>query len=606
MKKLILAFLILGGGGAGAYYQFVYKKPVEKPQVQRAPITQGDIIEQVSATGQLEPWKRVDVGSQVSGVVMKMHVDFNDVVRKDQLLAELDPTLLNVQVEIQKANIDRQLSEIANQKVGLEDLRVQLARARQLTAAGLQNQAQLEQSELAVKNREAQINSAEKQLVQTKAALAQAELNVSYTKIISPIDGVVLERKVDVGQAVQSSMTVAQFFVLVTPLQQLRLTAGVDEADIGRVRAGMPVEFTVETYGQAKFHGEVSAVRMNATNQNNVVTYPVWIKVENENLRLRPSLTATAKIIISRATNVVRIPNQAFRFRPNADIYTALGLEAPAAGRGRRLGGAGDDKETNGASKAGAPPAGATGQPAAGQPGQPGASTQAQAGGGQAGSGQTRTPGSGGTQGARTDRGDRQSGKSGQGFGAQSGMPNLTPEQMQAMRERFARGGGGSTGRGGTGSGRGGGGQAGQNQGGRGGGGGRNAQPGPPVTVKEGQKIDDFFEPVPRLISRNSVWTYTEGQNGQPGVLKEYNVQLGVTDGTFSELVSGDIKVGDQLVTSVTLPRPAAPTMGANPFGQPQRGGGPGGGGFTPAGPGGGGNPGGGGGGHGGGGRGGN
>ena len=599
MKKLILAFVILGGGGAAAYYQFVYKKPVEKPQVQRAPITQGDIVEQVSATGQLEPWKRVDVGSQVSGVVMRMHVDFNDVVKQGQLMAEIDPQLLQVQVDIQKANVQRQQSDIANQKVGLEDLKVQLARARQLTEKGLQNQAQLEQAELAVKNREAQINSSEKQLVQTGAALAQAELNVSYTKIISPIDGVVLERKVDVGQTVQSSMNVAQFFVLVTPLQQLRLTAGVDEADIGRVRAGMPVEFTVETYGQAKFFGEVDAVRMNATNQNNVVTYPVWIRVENQDLRLRPSLTATAKIIISRATNVVRVPNQAFRFRPNADIYTALGLEPPAAGRGRRLGGAGDDKETNGASKAGAPPAGDKGQPAAGQPaaGQPDAGKQAQAGRGQGGGDQTRTPGGGGAQGARTDRGDRQSGRSGQGFGAQSGMPNLTPEQLQAMRERFARGGGGGRGGGGQGGG--------QNQSGRGGGG-RGAQAGPPVAVKEGQKIDDFFQPVPRLISRNSVWTYTEGQNGQPGVLKEFNVQLGVTDGTFSELVSGDIKVGDQLVTSVTLPRPAAPAMGANPFGQPQRGGGPGG--FTPAGPGGGGggNPGGGRGGGGGGGRGGN
>lgn len=600
MKKLILAFLILGGGGAAAYYQFVYKKPVEKPQVQRAPVTQGDIVEQVSATGQLEPWKRVDVGSQVSGVVMRMHVDFNDVVKAGQLMAEIDPTLLQVQVDIQRANVQRQESDIANQRVGLEDLKVQLARARQLTEKGLQNQAQLEQAELAVKNREAQINSSEKQLVQTKAALAQAELNVSYTKIISPIDGVVLERKVDVGQTVQSSMNVAQFFVLVTPLQQLRLTAGVDEADIGRVRAGMPVEFTVETYGQAKFFGEVDAVRMNATNQNNVVTYPVWIKVENQDLRLRPSLTATAKIIISRATNVVRIPNQAFRFRPNTDIYTALGLEPPAAGRGRRLTGPGDDKETNGAGKAGAPPAGDKGQPAAGQPGQPGANTQAQAG---RGGDQTRTPGSGGTPGARTDRGDRTSGRSGQGFGAQSGMANLTPEQLQAMRERFARGGG--AGRGGGGSGRGGG-QAGQAGGGRGGGGGRNAQAGPPVEVKEGQKIDDFFQPVPRLISRNSVWTYEEGQNGKPGTLKEINVQLGVTDNTFSELVSGDVKVGDQLVTSVTLPRPAAPTMGSNPFGQPQRGGPGGGPGFGPAAPGGGGNPGGGGRGGGGGGRGGN
>jgi HlyD family secretion protein len=554
MKKLILAFVLLGGGGAYAYYHFVVNKPAEKPQVQRAPVTQGDIIEQVSATGQLEPWKRVDVGSQVSGVVMKMHVDFNHVVKQGQLLAEIDPQILQVQVDIQKANVERQMSDIANQKVGLEDLKVQLARARQLTEKGLQNQAQLEQAELAVKNREAQITSQEKQLVQTRAALAQAELNVSYTKIVSPIDGVVLERKVDVGQTVQSSMTVASFFVLVTPLDQLRLTAGVDEADIGRVRAGMPVEFQVETYGQARFYGEVDAVRMNATNQNNVVTYPVWIKVDNKDLRLRPSLTASARIIISRATNVVRIPNQAFRFRPNADIYTALGLEPPAAGRGRRLPGAGE--ETNG-TKAGAPPAGAPGQPATGQPG---AATPAQAGrGGQAGG--DRQPGQGG-QSQRADRGDRQAG-GGRGFGAQSGMSNLTPEQLQAMRERFGRGG----------SGRGGGGasQTAQNQG-RGGGRG-GGQPGTPVEVREGQKIDDFFTPVPRTISRNAVWTFEEGQNGKPGVLKEIQVQLGVTDGTFSELVSGDVKVGDQLVTSVTLPRPTTPAMGTNPFGgQPQRG----------------------------------
>jgi HlyD family secretion protein len=353
----------------------------------------------------------------------------------------------------------------------------------------------------------------------------------------------------------------------------------------------MPVEFTVETYGQAKFHGEVDAVRMNATNQNNVVTYPVWIKVDNPDLRLRPSLTATAKIIISRATNVVRIPNQAFRFRPNTDIYTALGLEPPAAGRGRRLTGPGE--ETNG-TKAGAPPAGTPGQPAAGQQGAP---TQAQAGG-DGKSGGDRQPGQGG-QSPRADRGDRQAG-GGRGFGAQSGMSNLTPEQLQAMRERFGRGG---SGRGGSGrSGGGGAGQNAQNQGrdgGRGGG-----QPAPSVEVKEGQKIDEFFLPVPRTISRNAVWTFAEGQDGKPGVLREIQVQLGVTDGTFSELVSGDVKVGDQLVTSVTLPRPTTPTMGTNPFGgQPQRGGGPG---FGPASPGGGGGDRGGGRGGGGGGRGGN
>jgi len=559
MKKLLLAFVILAGGGGYAYYYFVINKPVEKPQVSRAPVTQGDIVEQVSATGQLEPWRRVDVGSQVSGVVQKMHVDFNDIVKEGQILAEIDPTLLQVQVQIQDANIERQKSDIANQRVGLEDLRVQLARAKQLTASGLQNQQQLESAELAVKNREAQIYSAEKSLVSAEANLQQAKLNLSYTKIKSPIDGVVLDRKVDVGQTVQSSMTVASFFVLTAPLQQLRLTAGVDEADIGRVRAGMPVEFLVETYGQQVFHGTVDAVRLNATMANNVVTYPVWIKVDNPDLRLRPSLTASAKIIISRATNVVRIPNQAFRFRPNADIYKALGLEPPAPGRGRRLGGPGDD--TNGAKAT--PPAGAPGAT-----GQPGAATQqAQAGGKDAGKGQdARAEGQSGRGGDRTAG----TGSSGRGFGAQSGMANLTPEQLQAMRDKFGQPGG--RGGGNSRTGRGGGQGAGGTQG-RGGGGRGNQPAGPPVETKEGEKIDAYFSPVPRAESRNSIWTYEDGQAGQPGVLKEIQVRLGVTDGTFSELVSGDVKLGDQLVTAVVLPRPTTPTMGTNPFGgQPQRG----------------------------------
>jgi hypothetical protein len=170
---------------------------------------------------------------------------------------------------------------------------------------------------------------------------------------------------------------------------------------------------------------------------------------------------------------------------------------------------------------------------------------------------------------------------------------------MQAMRDRFAQQGGRTGGRGG-GGGRGGQAQGGETQmQGRGGGGGRGAQtpPATPASTRPGQKIDEFFQPVPRAESRNSVWTFEEGQEGKPGVLKEIQVRLGVTDGTFSELIQGDVKVGDQLVTSVILPRPAAPTMGSNPFGQPQRGQ-PGMGGMQPGG----GNPGGGGGGRGGGG----
>src|SRR5262249_12675600 len=153
-----------------------------------------------------------------------------------------------------------------------------------------------------------------------------------------PVDGVIVNRLVDKGQAVSASMNVAQFFTIATDLTSLKLTAGVDEADIGKVRSGMPVNFTVESYGQQVFGGSVDTVRLNATTNQNVVTYPVWITVPNRDLKLRPSMTATVKIVISTAESALRIPNGALRFKPNTEIWTALGLTPPTPGQGGRVG----------------------------------------------------------------------------------------------------------------------------------------------------------------------------------------------------------------------------------------------------------------------------
>jgi HlyD family secretion protein len=236
-----------------------------------------------------------------------------------------------VQVEVQQANVARQQGDIAQQEVQLESDRTNLDRARALAAQGLISPQQLETSELQVKTREAAVNAAKKQLVQAEANLHQAELNVSYTIIRSPVDGVVVDRKVDVGQSVQASMTTPQFFTIATDLTTLTLTAAVDESDIGLIRRGMPVTFTVDAYGQRAFAGTVEAVRLNAQTANNVVTYPVWITVKNPELTLRPSMTANLKIIVDEARDVLRVPNQALRFRPTSDVYAWLGLPAPAA-----------------------------------------------------------------------------------------------------------------------------------------------------------------------------------------------------------------------------------------------------------------------------------
>lgn len=593
MKKLVTFLILIAAAGGAAFYYFKYGKTVEKPQVIQATVSRGDIIEVVSATGTLEPWRRVDVGSQVSGVVQELYVDYNSIVSAGQVLAKIDPTLLQVQVDIQKANIERQKMDIENQKVQLEDLKVQLARTQALFDKQLQNQQQLDAARLAVKNREAQIGSAQKQMVQAEANLNQAELNVSYTTIKSPIDGVVVERRVDRGQTVQASMTAPSFFILSTDLRTLRLSAGIDEADIGRIEVGQKVMFRVDAYGGQEFEGTVDTVRLNASNQNNVVTYPVWIRVPNPELKLRPAMTAQLRVIIQTAPNVVRVPNAALRFRPNNDIYTALGLEPPAAGRGRSLA-AEINGDVNGGGRAGGAPA--AGREGGGQQqGSPQPQQGAQPGGGSQ-QGRERTQG-GGSQG-----GNRQPGQAGQnrqggrGFGGQSGMANLTPEQIQQFREKFRQSGGG---RGGTG--RGGGGRGGQTgEGGRGGQAGRanaaqNATA-PQVELKA-DKIDELFAPVSRPEQRASVYTWNPTKN--PPELKQVNIRLGVTDGTFSELLSGDIQVDQQVVTGVILPQAQRPNQpGQSIFGGPQRGG-PGG--MTPGDRGGGG-PGGGGGGRGGGG----
>jgi HlyD family secretion protein len=328
---MVIVLTLLAGAGAYAYYK--HGQPAAKATVTEVALTRGSIVHAVQSSGTLEPLRNVQVGSQVSGVVKALHADFNSIVRKGQVIAELDASLLQVQVEVQQANIERQEGEIAQQEVQLQQDQMNLTRARTLFDRGLVSAQQLEAAELQVSSRQASIEAARKQLVQAKASLHQAELNVSYCTIRSPVDGVVVDRHVDIGQAVQASMTAPQFFTIATDVTTLRLSALVDEADIGLIRRGMPVTFTVDAYAQESFSGTVDAVRLDAQTTNNVVTYPVWITVGNADLRLLPSMTANLRIVVDQAEDVVRVPNQALRFRPTSDVYTWLGAPAPAGGR---------------------------------------------------------------------------------------------------------------------------------------------------------------------------------------------------------------------------------------------------------------------------------
>jgi HlyD family secretion protein len=328
VKKLV-TFLIVGAAAVAAFSASQRRAPVEPAKVVRTPVSYGPVVETVQAIGYLEPLRRVNVGSQVSGTITALYADYNSVVKQGQLLAEIDPAKYEVQVEIQQASIERMRNDLATQAMQLDDLRRQFDRTRQLHERELLTDQQFESAELAIKNRESQMESSRKQLVQAEANLEAARLNLSYTKIYAPIDGVVIQRRVMVGQTVQASMTTPNLFLMCAPLQVLKLTAWVNEADIGRVRPGQQIGLQVNTYGSEIFTGTVDAVRLHAQTFNSIVTYPVWISVPNPDLRLRPSMTAQVSIYVSQATQVVRIPNEALRFRPTRAAYVALGAPPP-------------------------------------------------------------------------------------------------------------------------------------------------------------------------------------------------------------------------------------------------------------------------------------
>jgi HlyD family secretion protein len=547
MKKLItaLVFILLVGGGVFAYYR--YGRTEEKPQVVQSSVSRGAITETVQATGTLEALRTVNVGSQVSGTVIQLGpdaktiVDYNSIVKAGEVIAKLDPSLLETQVKVQQANIEKQQTDIDSNKIQLENDKLTLDRTKKQFDAHLVSQQTLDTAELAVKTRDASIASAEKQLVTTRAALEQAQLNVEYCTIRSPIDGVVVQRQVDIGQTVQASMTTPQFFQLATDLTTLRLTAGVDEADIGKIRPGQDVTFNVDAYQQQLFRGKVDRVRLNATSSNNVVTYQVVANVANPDLKLRPAMTATLHIVIETSDNVLKVPNQALRFKPTADMYTALGAQAPTPG-GRGNGAPGEP----GSGAGGGRPA--VGNGANGQ----GANANAPAG-------QT-------AQNDQSGQGQNRRNGGGRGFG-QGGGANLTPEQRQQMMNQFGGGRGGS---------------------GRGGGAGRNGRnqqaandsttPAVSLTTRAEQqgtdKIDDLFAPLQRTMTPGTIYVWDEANKN----LKRVGVMVGITDGQQSEIVSSDLQPGSQVVTGIIVPISLRPTNGGNPLmGNQPRGGGPGG-----------------------------
>ncbi len=309
---LVLLVVAMGFG----VRQFAFSSPA--PSFRFVTVERGDIQSTVSTTGTLGAVTTVNVGTQVSGQVSALYVDFNDQVKKGQLLARIDPTIAQQAVADAQANLER-LRAQTNQAARDQD------RNRELAAAGLIPASQLEQGEATLKVAQASEKSAQ-------IALSRAQQGLSYTNIHAPIDGVVVERNVNLGQTVAASLSAPQLFLIANDLTQMRILAQVGESDIDKIQQGQKVRFTVQAIPDRVFDGTVQQVRLQSTMVDNVVNYTVVITLENPKRELLPGMTARVDFLVRAATGVLKVSNAALRYKPSEELLAQLGASpTPAA-----------------------------------------------------------------------------------------------------------------------------------------------------------------------------------------------------------------------------------------------------------------------------------
>ncbi len=289
------------------------------------PVERGDLTSVVSATGALQAVTTVEVGTQVSGQVSEILADFNSQVKKGELIARIDPTILQQAVRESSADLEKAQAQASQKKWAAE-------RADTLYKGGLVPESDYRTAAADAATTQADLEAA-------RVALDRARRNLGYTEIRSPIDGVVVERNVQVGQTVAASLQAPVLFRLAEDLSRLQILAAVDESDIGKIRADQEVEFTVQAYPEEKFRGKVSQVRLQSTTTENVVSYGVVVDVANADQRLKPSMTATVEFIVARAGDVLKVPNAALRVRPTEKMQAQLAsLRQGARAEGQRTG----------------------------------------------------------------------------------------------------------------------------------------------------------------------------------------------------------------------------------------------------------------------------
>jgi HlyD family secretion protein len=319
MKKLLAVLLVLAAaGGLWAYARGRAGGGEDAYRV--VTVERGDVEQVVSATGALDALTTIEVGTQVSGQIAELYADFNDRVERGQLIARLDATLLEQAVREAEASLAR--------------ARAERARAEREHRRGerLYEQELISDSDVEALRSDLEIATAAE--VSARAGVERAQRNLAYTEITSPIDGVVVERTVDVGQTVAASLSTPRLFLIAEDLSQMEILVAVDESDIGSIEEGQDVRFTVQSYPDDTFTGTVRQVRLQSTTLENVVSYTVVVDVDNESGSLLPGMTATVEFVIGTAEDVLKVPNAALRFRPTEEMVAALRARRDAEGDG--------------------------------------------------------------------------------------------------------------------------------------------------------------------------------------------------------------------------------------------------------------------------------
>jgi HlyD family secretion protein len=367
MRKIIVAVLVvilLGGVGAGAYW-YTHRTGDTPGKFKTTQITRGDIVSTVSATGTIEPIETVDVGAQVAGVILSFGtdvngkmVDYDSVVAEGTVLARIDPTLYQAALDSAQATLEQAQASVPKTQADLDQKRALLVqatndwkRAQTLwdTKSGAlaetaydQYRANFEVAKSNVDEDIAAIKVAEATVAQDQAAVNQCKTNLAYCTITSPVKGTIIDRRVNIGETVVSSLSSPSLFLIAKDLTKLQIWAAVNEADVGGIYEGQPVKFTVDAFPNQPFDGTVNRVRLNATMTSNVVTYTVEVNTDNKSGKLLPYLTANAWFETGRKEKVLMVPNAALRWTPTP---AQRGPYARASGKGRQTDASGSDAQ---------------------------------------------------------------------------------------------------------------------------------------------------------------------------------------------------------------------------------------------------------------------